>query len=438
MHAIAFADGSTIFMGTDGGLSLSSDGGHTWSTLTNNSGFTVSQVRGVSASGDNVLVSSWDTGNSFSTDHGSTWTGILFGDATDALATQSDWYVVTAQPNGVYKSSDDGVHWSPSPILNNLGRGGSKGAMVDLPWSDSSGTHHEVYAAGGQLPGQSAFAGVFFLDDGNGSTRTFGSSAFPFVGGAPATVTAFIDNSGGPTNGSHWVVAGAFGTGSNNQDLEMSTEPFVNAGLGWSEIGDHNNATNRLPISSDLGVNTIRTIKRDGVYSSTSHLYVLATTGAGNVGARVFVDSMADVVAAANGNSQPNWIEVTGNLPQNLTYDDLIADPTSGAVFVGTNVGVFKTSNSCAPAVLADRSVPCWSAVWQPWGSGLGLMPSQGPAIFPGATSAVPPGVTRSGGDPGLDVQALDGQTRSDGRFYVYAGTWNRGVMVRDSRANDL
>jgi hypothetical protein len=37
----------------------------------------------------------------------------------------------------------------------------------------------------------------------------------------------------------------------------------------------------------------------------------------------------------------------------------------------------------------------------------------------------------------GTTVNALDGQIRADGRFYVYAATWERGIWVRDVSGDD-
>src|SRR5581483_10447814 len=116
----------------------------------------------------------------------------------------------------------------------------------------------------------------------------------------------------------------------------------------------------------------------------------------------------------------PQWIELTGNLPRNLSYNDLIADPSLGTVVVATNVGLFKTTNSCLSTVLSNGG-SCWPTTWRTWGDGLPLVPTVAAAGAPGAV--------------GTAVNALDAQTRSDGHFYVYAAVWERGIWIRDATA---
>jgi hypothetical protein len=142
-------------------------------------------------------------------------------------------------------------------------------------------------------------------------------------------------------------------------------------------------------------------------------VYVL--TGSG----RLFVDSMFNLTTA------PAWAELTG-LPttQALTFHAVVADPSNGAVYVGTSAGVLKSANSCATA--HNGGIACWPTTWAPWGNG---MPWSAPKI------------ASVGLGNGIDVQALDGQLRvaanNAPHFYVYAATWTRGIWVRESIGDD-
>jgi hypothetical protein len=91
---------------------------------------------------------------------------------------------------------------------------------------------------------------------------------------------------------------------------------------------------------------------------------------------------------------------------------------------VGTSVGAFRATNSCVSAAFRlNPHLPCWSTIWQPWGEGLPVQPSSTQVAASGAM--------------GTTVNALDGQIRADGRFYVYAATWERGIWVRDVSGDD-
>jgi hypothetical protein len=412
IHAVAFSsDSNNVLLGTDGGISFSPDGGGrsciggtcncaiTWSTANNT--IPAMQERGVSVSGDNIVAAAWDNGIHWSFDHGSTWQTT----ATDGLDTDSqsalivgprnEWFVEQALPQKLFKGSvsTQTVTWG-NAVLSNMPGTVSPDRM---DWTLASGLAR-VFAIG---PSNGT---VVELDDGSGNQKPYGPS---FVGDSPSTIAAFHDAGGNIS-----VIAGGFvGGGTPTQNLQISTN-----GGPWSELGG-----TKLPVG---GSNRIWSIKKD--LDTNGNIYVHNSAG------KVFVDSMADILSSAGVGGLANWVDISGNLPPNLNYRDIVADNARGTVFVASeSAGIFKTTNSCATTVLANPAIPCWSTVWQLWNDGFPLSPAEVGTTYP------PPATSALRGDPGLAVEALVAQTRADTRFYIYAGTWARGVMLRDATAND-
>ncbi|HZS39220.1 MAG TPA: ricin-type beta-trefoil lectin domain protein [Polyangia bacterium] len=385
VHAIVFdSSGANVYMGTDGGFFHSSDGGQTWQFDLNT--IPVMNEQGVSVKGDTVLCAAWDVGMHWSLDHGGTWTGNSDNDSVGAfVSSANEWFAHKYEDvDNIYKSTDQGASW---PTL-------VEGAVpFHSPIVELNGSVYTVGNADGQGNGVD---GIMYLDDGSGNAGVYGSP-FPDPNDVPMAVTAVnhLDF--------YYVIAGGFYKGgTTRRNLQISRN-----GGSWSEIG----AT--LPTGTP-GAPAILTVKRDapGVAGGHGpHIYVLTSDG------RVFADGMEHLAA---GN--PQWIELTGNLPRNLSYNDLIADPSLGTVVVATNVGLFKTTNSCLSTVLSNGG-SCWPTTWRTWGDGLPLVPTVAAAGAPGAV--------------GTAVNALDAQTRSDGHFYVYAAVWERGIWIRDATADD-
>ena len=68
-----YADGSTIYAATYGGLSISTDGGATFTNRTEEDGLGSNMMRGVYADGSTIYAATWG-GLSISTDGGATFT----------------------------------------------------------------------------------------------------------------------------------------------------------------------------------------------------------------------------------------------------------------------------------------------------------------------------------------------------------------------------
>ncbi|HXN33099.1 MAG TPA: hypothetical protein VN894_14610, partial [Polyangiaceae bacterium] len=388
VHIVAFF-GSSIIIGTDGGISVSPDSGKTWDTT--NDTIPIMNEEGFSVSGDSILAASWDTGIHWSTDHGDHWAGTYENNvsedtSTTFISSSTKWFEDPATgTNDLMTSSNQGVSWATSPV-----------APVTVN-TKMVGLLGKTYATGGPGTGgpQTQWNGIWVVDDGNGGNSAYAASQKQFTS-VPTTMTAFT------IGGGHVVViAGAFyNGGSPTQDLMLSQD-----GGPWKEIGQPALPTDIVAIRRDSDTNPI--------------IYVLTSSG------RVFADYSNDVLHSITIGRIPSWLEFTGNLPSNLGYADIIADHAQSTAYVATNLGVFASTNSC----LMTGGL-CLPTVWQRWSDGLPLAPAQVNTTFPGATSA-------QRGDPGTAVMAFDAQTRSDGRFYIYAATWNRGIWVRDATSGE-
>jgi hypothetical protein len=276
------------------------------------------------------------------------------------------------------------------------------------------------------------------------------SASFP---APPTTVTAFA------TGGNPVVIASGFTPDSATLNVEATNT----LGTSYLEIGAQlptsgtagsvGNSSYGLsctsqgcPVCPATGCNAGRVIavKRD---TAGGAIYVLTRIG------RVFADSIQDLQNAINTDSQPRWVELTGNLPPqigadlNSVYNDIVIDSTRGTIFVGSTQGAFKATNSCLSTVLANRNLRCWPTLWQTWGDGFSLSPAQvQPYALGSCTSPPTAGCFTSAvnvaGHPtaALDVEAFDAQPATleeGGGFWIYAATWARGIWARDATAGD-
>lgn len=111
-----FSDGNNIYVGTSAGLSISDDGGQNWSNFTNNNGLGANLVREVFKSGESLYVATFGGGLSVTTDNGQNWTVIR---STDGLITNNIDAVYADGDNiyagssiGLSISNDGGQSWS--------------------------------------------------------------------------------------------------------------------------------------------------------------------------------------------------------------------------------------------------------------------------------------------------------------------------------------
>jgi hypothetical protein len=410
-HALAIDSVTgTVWAGTDGGIFTSADGGTTWQDNVNT--IPIENTKGFGVLGDTIVGASWDTGLHWSLDHGTTW----YSEDDDSLnahvVASNNWYGLTwGGPSKLYQDTSGGTGdaWAITSVNTVAQVGGTNSPRYQI--TDLVNNNTQWVFGGPATINSTVWKGVIALQGTQSGINTYG---IPFAN-APGSVTAVNYNK------NLYVFAGAFLNSSNStQNLQMTS----NGGQSYTEVGGIGFGS--LPFG---GGNNIAVVRRDDANTSDPYIYVLTFNG------RVFANDMGNITGAIALGLGPAWVEITGNLPSNdgsrpvnnpnLVFNDIVADSTRGTVVVATNAGLFKLVNSCATTVVLNRFQSCWTQqlTWLPWNEGF-------PLAFPSVGSL-------SGTVSGTPVNALESQTRSDGRFYIYAGVWGRGVFVRDASAED-
>jgi len=117
-----FADGTTIYAATAGGISFSTDNGATWTTKTIANGLVNNDVRSVWASGTTIYAAT-NGGLSKSIDGGTTWatlTGLASPNLRDVFSVGTYVYVAT-DASGLSVSANGGSTWATKTTVNGLG-----------------------------------------------------------------------------------------------------------------------------------------------------------------------------------------------------------------------------------------------------------------------------------------------------------------------------
>jgi hypothetical protein len=190
-----YASGNTVYAATTGGLSISTDGGSTWTNKTQantSNGLGSNAVNGVYASGNTVYAATTG-GLSISTDGGSTWTnktqantsnGLGNNDVRGVYASGGTVYAATAG-GGLGISTDGGATWTTKTITDGLVYNFVNGVYA----SDS--TVYAVYGGGG--------GGLSIATVSAGTGAVTGSAAFTDPAGRTLSYSAPVTSAGGGT-----------------------------------------------------------------------------------------------------------------------------------------------------------------------------------------------------------------------------------------------
>jgi hypothetical protein len=392
IHAIAYVSASQIYISTDGGIYSSIDSGATWTGTINT--IPVQQEYSVSVYNDTIIADAWDVGTHYSGDHGSTWSsngavsGTDFNGANVALDGGPITMFTTCFSCGgqVYQSLNGGSSWSATAL-----------SVQENP-TNKIGI---VEYAGGSwyTTGSSSWNGVEFATEFS-TWQTYGAQ----LPSQPTWVTV-----GDTPDACSYVIAAGFpNSKSSPPNVQISTNSCGSVVQGpWSEVG--------ASLPRDI-VQVVRDEFVTGTPTDTEIYVLTGLTGSG----RVFANKLSTLATTPGGGT---WKELTGNLglvSGAVQFNTVLGDPTGYNVFVGTSVGVFKTTNDCVRS-----STSC---VWQPWGNGMPQSPASVPFVSGGTSAA--------NGDPGTAVTKLTAQHHGSGT-YVYAATWERGIWTREITADD-
>jgi len=354
-HAITWTSGTNVYVGNDGGLTVSTDAGATWNTSLNT--LPITQYVDIAVGGN--------IGNQYS--------GIIFGGSQD---------------NGLSGTTDNGNTW-------NMTSGGDGGGVAIDPFNQNN-----ILANNGVYSDQWTFHmqkstdfGQNFNEFNNGvdpSTqwylRTRNNQASP---------TTWFFNNGGfvyfSDGNANWVKLNTTAFGNNILNLNVAKKTSggdviyacLDATSGTIlQVYDGGTWYDRsagLPAGA-----SVRSVSQHPTDNNTAYALMngLGTTS------KVF----------KTGNRGQSWVDITGDLP-NVPMGDLVPNPTDpNRLYLGTELGCYKTTNG--------------GVNWMRWTAGM-----------PPATMV-------------WEMCFVD-STAQNGKFYVVAGTYGRGVYMREVQGDD-
>ena len=282
-HDVVYSNGTTIWAGHDGGLSRSTNSGSTWASMNGTMSIGEPYFLGVSSTSPTRIIAGLQDNNSILY-NGTSWTYAKGGDGMDCFI---DWnnnntIIASSQNGGHGKSTNSGV------TFNNIVSGLTGTADWIAPITQDL-TNPNIFYAGRQHVFKSTNQGASWTQLGS-----LGSS------GNVMLINACASNSN--------VIYAARAT-----TLFKTTD----AGLTWTPI------TGSIP----TGVGQITDIDIDN--TNTNNVYVtLSGYSAGN---KVFYST----------NGGTTWTNYSAGLP-NIPANCVVFKRNSpGAIYVGTDVGVY-------------------------------------------------------------------------------------------------
>lgn len=288
LHAVEYASGTTCYLGQDGGIAKTTNGGTTWTTI--NGQMNIAQVYRIGQStttANYVLSGHQDNGSNLL--NGTTWTEVYGGDGADCFI---DWSnnntMVESYVNGDFNISNNaGASWT------NITNGLTGNAAWVAPIIQSPQTPNTYYCGYDQV----------FKSTNKGTTWTqLGTMS---SGGSILYLAAAPSNS--------LVLYAATST---------SLFKTINGGTTWSNI------TSGLPTASAQ-------ISRVAV-DNTDANNVFVTFSGYSANNKIFVTT----------DGGASWTNISSGLP-NLPVNCVVySNNSNDAIYVGTDVGVYYRDGS--------------------------------------------------------------------------------------------
>ncbi|MDP9001656.1 MAG: hypothetical protein M3O46_16275 [Myxococcota bacterium] len=350
IHGIAWDDRGRAMAVGDGGFFYSQDGGRSWRGDQNNSRMVSTTDFDVGVAQSNFYGTAWDTGNFSSIGIGQ-WKQGLGGDGSYVTADPNIQGIAYASFGACrFRTTTAGLTWGPmGPETNSCNPSGQKSRVA----SDHGATPI-LYT-----PSET----FVYSDDANqgGSWNLYDTLA-----------ETIRDIAVGKQQSN--------GFGDLVYALGVSSRLYVEAqgGQGFPFTD----------ITPSLG--TVGSV----ITHPTNSLAAYAlTTNPTRVWGTSDSEACINFVTLLGGSSC--WSDLTGNLPVTLSPLDLAIDPKTGALYLATDAGVYKTTNN--------------GSTWVRW---ITNMPA-------------------SGSQSVWRLRTVDRRS-TGGIFSVYAGVWGSGLWVRD------
>jgi len=325
-----YESGGTIYVATDGGLSISTDGGNTFTNKTTTNGLGNNICKGVYESGGTIYVATYGGGLSISTDGGTTFsnktTANGLGSDNCYGAYESGGTIYVATESGISISTDGGTTFTN----NTLGWGACKAVYESNGVIYAAGNGLSISTDGGATYTQKTMADGLaystcedvYVSNGTIYVPTFGGLSISTDGGNTFTTKTDADGLGSSScsgvcesNGSVYVATG-------ESWLPGGGLSMLIPGIIDGEIGTDLTFLNIDTSHTNQGyfLEVVDTVGGCSVYSDTVEIIEIINLVVGSVpntmltldGVDDYVDisSVADKMAGSTNFTFESWIKV--------------------------------------------------------------------------------------------------------------------------------
>lgn len=313
LHAVEYASGTTCYLGTDGGIARSTDGGNSWTTINGQMNIAQSYRIGQSSTTANYVLSGHqDNGTNLL--NGTTWTEVYGGDGMDCFV---DWSnnntLVESYVEGDFNiSNNGGGSWSN--ITNGLsGTGAWVSPIIQSPHVATT------YYCGYQQVYKSTNKGSFWTQIGTISS----AGEILYLTAAPSnSLVLYAATSANLyktiNGGSTWtLISGGLPTGS-AQITRMAVDN-TDANNVFVTFSGYS-ATNKVFSSTDGGLNWVN------ISTGLPNLPVNCITYSNNSNDAIYIGT--DVGVYYRDGSMTSWTPFMTGLPNVVVNDFEIFYPT--------------------------------------------------------------------------------------------------------------
>ncbi|MCP4520833.1 MAG: T9SS type A sorting domain-containing protein [Cytophagales bacterium] len=349
-----YAEGNMVYVATEAGVSISSDGGSTWATTTRGeNGFANSSFSNVVYVESNVIYVGTSAGLSISEDGGSTWTTSIspnengFPASVDVRSVYVEDGVIYAGTRvGLFVSENGGSTWASTTSEQN---GFANSNAVFSIYVDGN----MVYATTGD--------GLSISEDG-GSTWTTTTSEQNGFANSNTVFSIYVDgnmiyagtNGGGLSisedGGSTWTTTTSGQNGFASSNTIYSVYAEGNMVYVATEVG--------LSISEDGGSTwTTTTANQNGFANSDFALSVYAASGVIYAGTLEGLSIFNQYELLSNNEDSSADNQITGATTNELTINNLTLDADSTTYFVVVSKGDCEEISQTVVLNISDAPV---------------------------------------------------------------------------------
>jgi photosystem II stability/assembly factor-like uncharacterized protein len=337
-HKLVFAPSNSnyLYIGCDGGVYLSTDGGSTANSK--NNGLPISQFYRVAAhpTDPNIIMGGMqDNGYVRTTDGGATWNQVIFADGMEGFFDHTNPTIAYAsmQMGRLYRSTDGGANFSllPNPI---------NGAWI-TPFFMHPINNDTLYSANKKV--------LSSTDEGN---------TFPPLNPANEEQAFISSMAQSKVNPDILIFATGMGATPTGLDSVIAVKVSIDGGFNWTDV------TGNIPGETRY----ITRVVTDPVDANT--IYVVRTGL-----------SPGNKVYKSNDLGQ-TWTNISGNLPD-LPCNDIFVDPhNTNHLYLANDIGVYFTDNGGVDWNYAGQGMPFVPVIDFDYGSGYLLAATHGRSIY--------------------------------------------------------